>query len=244
MKTSVIEVSDMLSVLSVLGVEKRIGNVPGVESVTVNHAAGTAAVRYDETRLQIADIRSYVRQGGLNSAEPDKATPLTAAPTPAIAPVPSPVAPASAGSQGTEQKDKAALAAAPEPAASRPIPPASPSVAASAPATARAPGLPTAKGSLVLALEDVSATLQAAKVLHWHAWRVPAFRCHPASSSPPTRTAHLSMPTRCRRPSSRWPRMQHAPEKILPRRFANSLVPPVFRRLSRAPPYPSDHDHH
>ena len=40
MKTSVIEVHDMLSVLSVDGVEKRIGEVPGVESVTVNFAAG------------------------------------------------------------------------------------------------------------------------------------------------------------------------------------------------------------
>ena len=39
MKTSVIEVHDMLSVLSVDGVEERIGKVPGVESVTVNSAA-------------------------------------------------------------------------------------------------------------------------------------------------------------------------------------------------------------
>ena len=37
MKTSVIEVHDMLSVLSVDGVEERIGKVPGVESVTVNY---------------------------------------------------------------------------------------------------------------------------------------------------------------------------------------------------------------
>ena len=44
MKTSVIEVRDMLSVLSVVGVEKRIGEVPGVKSVTVNFAAGSAAV--------------------------------------------------------------------------------------------------------------------------------------------------------------------------------------------------------
>ena len=51
MKTSVIEVRDMLSVLSVVGVERRIGEVPGVESVTVNYAAGSATVRYDETRL-------------------------------------------------------------------------------------------------------------------------------------------------------------------------------------------------
>ncbi len=67
MKTSVMEVHDMLSVLSVDGVEKRIGEVPGVESVTVNFAAGNATVRYDETRLDIADIRSDVKQSGYES---------------------------------------------------------------------------------------------------------------------------------------------------------------------------------
>ena len=69
MKTSVMEVRDMLSVLSVLGVEKRIGEVPGVESVTVNFAAGSATVRYDETRLQVSDIKSNVRQRGYDSAD-------------------------------------------------------------------------------------------------------------------------------------------------------------------------------
>lgn len=64
MKTSVIEVRDMLSVLSVDGVEKRIGEVPGVESVTVNFAAKNATVRYDETLLEVADIKSGVRQRG------------------------------------------------------------------------------------------------------------------------------------------------------------------------------------
>ena len=64
MKTSVIAVRDMLSVLSVLAVEKRIGQVPGVESVTVDFAAGNATVRYDETRLDVADIKSGVRRIG------------------------------------------------------------------------------------------------------------------------------------------------------------------------------------
>ena len=67
MKTSVIEVHDMLSVWSLQGVEKRIGDVPGVESVTVNFAAGTATVRYDESRLSIADIRLAVRQNAYES---------------------------------------------------------------------------------------------------------------------------------------------------------------------------------
>ncbi len=68
MKTSVIEVHDMLSVLSVDDLEKQIGEVPGVESATVNYAAGSATVRYDETRLHVADIKSGVRQSGFASA--------------------------------------------------------------------------------------------------------------------------------------------------------------------------------
>ena len=74
MKTSVMEVHDMLSVLSVEGVEQRIGEVPGVESVTVNFAAGSATVRYDETRLEIADIKSAVRQSGYESPTPAAAS--------------------------------------------------------------------------------------------------------------------------------------------------------------------------
>ena len=75
MKTSVIEVRDMLSVMSVAGVEERIGKVPGVESVTLNFAAGSATVRYDETRLDIVAIRSAVRQIGYEEAEvPDAAS--------------------------------------------------------------------------------------------------------------------------------------------------------------------------
>ncbi|MEK6211989.1 MAG: cation-translocating P-type ATPase [Pseudomonadota bacterium] len=95
MKTSVIEVHDMLSVLSVDGVEERIGKVPGVESVTVNYAAGSATVRYDETRLDVADIKFAVRQSGYESAgesapkhvsEPKPARKRAAVPTPEAAP--------------------------------------------------------------------------------------------------------------------------------------------------------------
>ena len=74
MKTSVIEVRGMLSVLSVDEVERRIGEVPGVESVTVNYAAASATVRYDETRLEVADIKSAVRQRGHESAAPAAAS--------------------------------------------------------------------------------------------------------------------------------------------------------------------------
>ena len=78
MKTSVMEVHNMLSVLSVEEVEKRIGKVSGVESVTVNFAAGSATVRYDETRLDVADIKSAVHQGAYESTPPSPSVPPTA----------------------------------------------------------------------------------------------------------------------------------------------------------------------
>ncbi|MBK7580110.1 MAG: cation-translocating P-type ATPase [Myxococcales bacterium] len=70
MKTSVIGTHAMLSVWSVEEVERRIGEVPGVASVTVNVAARSATVRYDETRLDVGDIKSVVRQRGYESAAP------------------------------------------------------------------------------------------------------------------------------------------------------------------------------
>ena len=125
MKTSVIEVHDMLSVLSVDVVEKRIGEVPGVESVTVNYAAGNATVRFDETRLEIADIKSAVRQRGYEPAASAAASPgdghegHRAAGAPPATPAPSApntptVAPATAGaaSAGTGEHGKAAPTAA------------------------------------------------------------------------------------------------------------------------------------
>ncbi len=135
MKTSVIEVNDMLSVLSVDGVEERIGKVPGVESVTVNYAAGSATVRFDETRLEIADIRSAVRQSGYDADDASSAatkgdgheghaaleappsTSVTAGPkTPPAAPDTAAAAPAN-----TAQKGKAAPDAIP-PATLKPTP--------------------------------------------------------------------------------------------------------------------------
>jgi Cu2+-exporting ATPase len=68
MKTSVIEVCGMVSALSAYGVEKRIGKLPGVTSVIVNFAAGSATVRYDEARLEIADIKAAVHRCGYESA--------------------------------------------------------------------------------------------------------------------------------------------------------------------------------
>jgi Cu2+-exporting ATPase len=83
MKTSVIEVHAMLSVLSVDEVEDRIAEVPGVESVTVNFAAKNATVRYDETHVDVADIKSGVRLRGHESAAPG--APMTPPAVPAAA---------------------------------------------------------------------------------------------------------------------------------------------------------------
>ena len=68
MKTSVIEIRDVLSVLSAQQVEKRMAEVPGVASVTVNDAAGNATVRYDEARVEIAAIKASVHRHGQPSA--------------------------------------------------------------------------------------------------------------------------------------------------------------------------------
>ena len=94
MKTSVIEVPDMLSVLTVDEVEERIGGVPGVESATVNYPAGNATVRYDETRLEVADILVMVHQRGpqpegeslpIQASEHEPAREPAVVPTPKIA---------------------------------------------------------------------------------------------------------------------------------------------------------------
>ena len=121
MKTSTLEVHDMLSVLSVDEVEQRIGEVPGVASVTVDFAAGRATVRYDETRLEHADIKSAVRQRGFDSAVPGAPPTADEAPAhPASPAPPSPSGPGStsdAGATGSSSNDAPApaSAAAPKP---------------------------------------------------------------------------------------------------------------------------------
>ena len=120
MKTSVIKAHDMLSVLGVDEVEERIGEVPGVESVTVNYAASSATVRYDETRLDVADIKSIVRQRGYKSSGESLSKPLTeAGPTHEGTGAPSPRAgPASAAPTETAGPKASTPTAAPVPVAS------------------------------------------------------------------------------------------------------------------------------
>ena len=78
MKASVIEVSGLLSVFGVDAVEVQITEVPGVESATVNFAAGNATVRYDETQVDVADIKAAIRYAGSHST-PDRSAPGVAA---------------------------------------------------------------------------------------------------------------------------------------------------------------------
>lgn len=139
MKTSVIEVKDMLSVLSVDELEKRIGEVPGVGSATVNSAAGNATVRFDETRLEIHDIRSAVRLKGYETEAPAAASegeqPKGHTATPPIA------TEAAASGGDTAQPDKPAPSTTPKPSAADAPPP--PELGEAKPAPP-APDAPTA----------------------------------------------------------------------------------------------------
>ncbi|MBI2715148.1 MAG: cation transporter [Rhizobiales bacterium] len=144
MKTSVMEVRDMLSVLSVLGVEERIGEVPGVESVTVDYAAGNATVRYDETRLNVADIKSAVRQSEYESAAPAAASKghghegHTAPGAPPA--IPASAAPKSAPEAAASKTVTAAPKPSPAAAPTSAVPKSAPDAAAAAPASAAPAG--------------------------------------------------------------------------------------------------------
>ncbi len=128
MKTSAIEVHDMLSVFSVDEVEKRIGEVPGVQSVTVNFAAGNATVRYDETQLEATDIKLAVRQRGYEAATPAGAAADegTAGQQPPAAPSESPKSAAPSSTTGAPKAEGPAGAAPPDKAAPSTAPAAAP----------------------------------------------------------------------------------------------------------------------
>ena len=64
MKTIAIDVCDLLTALGPDEVGRRLGEVPGDESVSVDHAAQSATAAYDETRVQVADIKSLAQRPG------------------------------------------------------------------------------------------------------------------------------------------------------------------------------------
>jgi Cu2+-exporting ATPase len=109
----------MLAVLSLDEVESRVGEVPGVESVTVNYAAGSATVRYDETRLKVGDIKSAIHLRTNGPASPsakqaadgpeDAAAPASTPATPAPSPASNPSHDAPATAPPSEPKPEAAV---------------------------------------------------------------------------------------------------------------------------------------
>lgn len=58
MKTSIIEVGGLLSVLSARGVEKQLARLPGVVKAEVNSVSGSTTVKYDETVIHLTDIKA------------------------------------------------------------------------------------------------------------------------------------------------------------------------------------------
>mgnify|MGYP003647538781 CR=1 FL=1 len=68
MKTTVIEVAGLLSVLSAAGVEKQLGRLPGVRKAEVNYVAGSATVTYDESQIDLNTIKKRVHECGYHCA--------------------------------------------------------------------------------------------------------------------------------------------------------------------------------
>ncbi|MFZ3139043.1 heavy metal translocating P-type ATPase [Polaromonas sp.] len=60
MKTSTVEVGELVSTLSAAGVERQLAMLPGVHHVDVNYVAGSATVHYDEAQTSLQAIRQRV----------------------------------------------------------------------------------------------------------------------------------------------------------------------------------------
>ena len=60
MKTSTVEVGELVSSLSAAGVSRQLSALPGVHHADVNYVAGSATVHYDESRITLEAIRQRV----------------------------------------------------------------------------------------------------------------------------------------------------------------------------------------
>lgn len=85
MRASEPEARDMFSVLSVQGVEGRMREAPAGECVTVKFAAGSGALRYDETRLRLLKRTKLVSIRRPGAKAQPSAAPTTPAQEPAAA---------------------------------------------------------------------------------------------------------------------------------------------------------------
>ena len=60
MKTSTVEVGELVSTVSAAGVGRQLLTLPGVHHADVNYVAGSATVHYDESRTSLEAIRQRV----------------------------------------------------------------------------------------------------------------------------------------------------------------------------------------
>ncbi|NMM06330.1 heavy metal translocating P-type ATPase [Polaromonas sp.] len=60
MKTSTVEVGELVSTLSAAGVTRQLATLPGVHHADVNYVAGSATVHYDEAQTSLQAIRQRV----------------------------------------------------------------------------------------------------------------------------------------------------------------------------------------
>lgn len=60
MKTSTVEVGELVSSLSAVGVERQLAALPGVHHADVNYVAGSATVHYDEAQTSLQAIRQRI----------------------------------------------------------------------------------------------------------------------------------------------------------------------------------------
>ena len=64
MKTAVIEVAGLVSVLSASGVKRKLEQLPGVHHADVNYVAQSATVHYDDAKVTIEELRKQVLECG------------------------------------------------------------------------------------------------------------------------------------------------------------------------------------
>ena len=64
MKTAVVEVGGLLSVLSAEGVRKQLQKLSGVHHAEVNYVAQSATVHYDEQQVTLDDLRKRIEECG------------------------------------------------------------------------------------------------------------------------------------------------------------------------------------
>ena len=72
MKTTVIDVRDLLSPLSARGVEKQLAKMPGVQQAEVNLVSGSATVLYEETVTGLDAIKAKVHEGLCSAVNPHR----------------------------------------------------------------------------------------------------------------------------------------------------------------------------